>query len=598
MKSLKNEIQSAFFAIIALFALLIALFGYYEFKHNMIQRAQRQVLADLKIARWAYDSEKERIRFAFNLVDPNDDLGELKKKIGLDFLYVIKYEDRLKTKSDLVLRAFDGNPAAGTKIIGAEELKNMGPEIHKRSSINVVSTPKARPAKNKVLEDAMAVGFAKPLYGENGKVKSVMHGGKIINRDSDLVDKIRDFAFENKLYNKKPIGTVTIFLDDVRIATNVLNSKGDRAIGTRVSESVYKKVVEGGRPWVDRAFVVTDWYLTAYEPIKNINGRTIGILYVGTLEKPFLDIQRNVFFVFLAIVFLASGLAAVLSVILARRITYPLTKFAEATKRVSEGDMDFRIKNLDAKVSELFVLTGSFNDMADRLRDREKSYLDLIGFVAHELKAILASTIMNAYTVRDGYLGMVNFKQRKALDSVARNLDYFSATVKNFLELSRIEKRELNIRKTEFLLKEDIFDMAVDLFLKQAEGKHKVIKNLVPAGIKIKADRDLLQIAANNLIGNAVKYGSENGEIMISLLETGGAIRVEVYNDGDVIPKAENDRLFKKFSRLDMPQAKRASGTGLGLFITREIIEKHGGKIWVEAREKGNAFIFEIDKEG
>jgi signal transduction histidine kinase len=261
--------------------------------------------------------------------------------------------------------------------------------------------------------------------------------------------------------------------------------------------------------------------------------------------------------------------------------------------------MDFRIKNLDAKVSELFVLTGSFNDMADRLRDREKSYLDLIGFVAHELKAILASTIMNAYTVRDGYLGMVNFKQRKALDSVARNLDYFSATVKNFLELSRIEKRELNIHKTEFLLKEEIFDMAVDLFLKQAEGKHKAIKNLVPAGIKIEADRDLLQVAANNLIGNAVKYGSENGEIIISLLEVGGgAIRVEVYNDGDVIPEAEKDRLFKKFSRLDMPQARRASGTGLGLFITREIIEKHGGKIWVEAREKGNAFIFEINKEG
>ena len=72
------------------------------------------------------------------------------------------------------------------------------------------------------------------------------------------------------MYKGKDIGTATIFQDDVRISTNVLTEQGTRAIGTRVAEDVYNLVVENGLPWVDRAYVVNDWYITAYEPIRNI----------------------------------------------------------------------------------------------------------------------------------------------------------------------------------------------------------------------------------------------------------------------------------------------------------------------------------------
>ncbi len=598
MKSLKLNIQFTFFVIIGFFALLAVLLGFYEVKYNIIQRAQRQVLSDLRVARWAYDTEIERIRFAFNLVSPDENLEVLKRKIGLDYLYIVKKEDRKNVVSEVVRAAFKGVPVAGTRIIGEDELKRMGPGLYKKAAISIKSTPKSRATQKRILESAMAVGYAKPIFDERGEVKSVMYGGKIINRDFPLVDKIRDFVFENKLYGKKPIGTVTIFLDDVRIATNVLDTKGERAIGTRVSESVYKKVVEEGRLWLDRAFVVTDWYLTAYEPIRNIDGKVIGILYVGTLEKPFLDMQRNIFLVFLAIVILSSGLAALFSIVLARGVTKPLTRFLMATNRLSKGDLDHRIEELDGNIGELHLLADSFNEMATRLKDREKSYLDLISFVAHELKAILASTMLNAYTVRDGFLGMVNFKQRKALDSVVRNLDYFSSTVKNFLELSRIEKGEMNLNLAEVNLKEDIFDAAVDSFIKQAEENEITITDEIPVHVKIKADRDLLLIAANNLVGNAVKYGIRGGKILIKCSCMDKNVRVEVYGDGKPIDDAQKSMLFKKFSRLDTPETKKVRGTGLGLFITKEIIERHKGKIWVEAKSNGNSFIFEINKEG
>jgi signal transduction histidine kinase len=609
-RNLKTDILFSFFAVIGIFAVFTVVFAFYEIKHNIIQKAQRQIKNDLKIGRWVYDSEIEKIRMAFSLVGPLNDLEKLKEKIGLDYLYVIDARDKGKVKSEIVLKAFTGVPVAGTRLIGKEELKEMGGKFYEQAAIALKETPKAKATSRKISEIAMAAGYAKPLMNNKGEVQSVMYGGRILNRDFGLVDKIRDSVFENQLYDSKPIGTVTIFLDDVRIATNVLDREGKRALGTRVSETVYKKVVGEGLSWMDRAFVVTDWYLTAYEPIKNIRGEVIGILYVGTLEKPFQDMIRKMFFFFLGIVIFATILAAILAFILADAITKPLAMLLEATGRISGGDLDYRIKTLGTRVRELNVLASSFDHMADKLVAREKSlkiineklevlnksYLDLISFVAHELKGILSSAILSAYTVRDGFLGMINFKQRKTLDSVVRNLDYFSSTVINFLDLSRIEKGELIVRKRELLLKEDVFDTAVDAFLKRAEEKSIKLVDRIAPGLKGEADTDLLRIVAHNLIGNAVKYGREGGSIVVAAENEGTRWRVEVYGDGNPIGPQQKERLFKKFSRLDTPETNKAHGTGLGLFIAKEIIEKHGGKIWLETRESGNAFIFEIER--
>jgi len=367
-------------------------------------------------------------------------------------------------------------------------------------------------------------------------------------------------------------------------------------------------VVEEGRTFLDRAFVVTDWYITAYEPIRNIEGKVIGILYVGILERPFVDMRRNVFLVFLGIVVLASLLAVILGLVLAQGMARPLTRLLEAAGRFSKGDLSHRIEMFNSRVCEIDVLAGGFNDMAAKIDEREKkletlnkelealnkSYLDLVGFVSHELKGILSSTIMNAYTVRDGFLGMVNFKQRKALDSIARNLDYLEATVKNFLNLSRLEKGELAVSKSDVLLKENIVDPSLEAFGRQATDKEMQVVNDVAAGLKVTADVDLLQIVVNNLVGNAVKYGQRGGFLRVSAEIRNSTAHVEVYNDGKPLAQDEIDKLFRRFSRLKSEETRNVQGTGLGLFVSKEIIEKHGGRIWAEARPRGNAFVFEI----
>jgi len=467
----------------------------------------------------------------------------------------------------------------------------------------------SRPTDRVVLESAMAKEYAMPIKNENGDIDKILYGGRIINGDHVRVDNFKNMVFGRNMYKGLPVGTVTIFQDDIRIATNVLEEDGSRAVGTRVSAEVYKKVVESGKVWHDRAFVVNDWYKSAYEPIKNITGDVIGILYVGTLQKPFDEMAGNIILVFLAILAGTIVLAVILALILANNISRPLLEMIPATHRISNGDFENTVKT-DTGIAGFNKLAESFNEMAMKLEERERSlmlsnqkleeanknYIDLISFVSHELKGILASAVMNTYSIRDGFLGMVNFKQQRAINSVARSLDYLTATVKKFLNLGRVEKGELPVNKTKILLRKEIFDVAIESLSVMAKNKKINIVNEIDPTLNVNADIDLLQVVANNLVNNAIKYGLEDGNIIIRSQVVDSDAEIEVYNDSVPISEEQKEKLFKKFSRLNTPETKTVKGTGLGLFITKQIIESHGGSIWVESKTKGNSFIFRIER--
>jgi len=546
------------FAIIGVLSVSIAILGFYVIKADIMDRAQRKVMDNLKAARSFYLGEIERIEYAFNLVSFDKDIAQLRREMNLHYLQAVPAADINANPSEIVKAAFDSRKGVGgTRIMKIDELARIDVGLVDATNIQIKSTPKALPTEKKQLDAVMVKEYAMPVFDSSGRVEKVYFGGRIINRDYELVDKIRLLVFGSELYNSKPVGTVTIFQDDTRISTNVLDEAGNRAVGTRVSAEVYKQVVEKGNTWDDRAFVVNAWYKSAYEPISDIHGHTIGILYVGTLAEPFYAMTRHIAFAFLAIIAVGAAMALVLSAKLNER--------------------ELRLKFANAK-----------------LADVNKNYIDLIGFVSHELKGILASAIMNSYAVRDGFLGMVNFKQRKALDSITRNLDYLEATVGKFLNLGRIEKGELAVNKAELNLRKDIFDISIDALKPVAARKNITIDNELDANLRVSADHDLMQVVANNLINNAIKYGSQDGRIFIKAAGNGTYVEIEVYNDSTPISNEQKERLFRKFSRLENAQTKKVKGTGLGLYITKQIIEKHGGRIWVEPREKGNSFIFQI----
>jgi len=611
-KTLKQRILWAFTGIIVFLGICILGLGFYVIKKDIFERTQTRVVRSLESARIFYEEEINRIGESLISANLDDDTEVLKKKVHLDYFYRIPIEQAAQNPSLLVREAVaKAKPLGGTRIIDKTELADMSQGVQQRSRIKIENTPKARPAGAMVLESAMAKEYVLPIHDENGKIVQVVYAGKVINQDNVLVDRIRKLVFGDELYNDKPVGTVTIFQDDVRISTNVLDEKGQRAIGTRISEEVYHAVVEQNHRWLDRAFVVTHWYKTAYEPIRNIHGEIIGILYVGILEEPYNDMATRVLLAFLVVIVLASMMAFILAYILSRSISHPLTMLLDGTRKLSGGELGHLIWPTRSNIKEMQSLAKAFNDMSVRLEERDvrlqantakleelnKSYLDLLGFVAHELKGLLSSAVINAYSLRDGFLGMINFKQKKAVDSICRNLDYLDATVKKFLNLSRLERGNLEINKTKFAIGRDVFETSIQTFAQLARSKCIQIKNEIDPSLIVTADMDLMLIVANNLVNNAIKYGLEDGQIRISADETDEWVTIEVYNDSIPIRPDMVGQLFKKFSRLNTPEKNKVKGTGLGLYITKQIVEAHGGNIRVEAKENGNSFIFTLRKE-
>ncbi|MGI6393501.1 MAG: sensor histidine kinase [bacterium] len=248
------------------------------------------------------------------------------------------------------------------------------------------------------------------------------------------------------------------------------------------------------------------------------------------------------------------------------------------------------VKNTFAKKSVLKT-----KEKEEELELTRKNYIDTLGFVSHELKNPLASAVMGLHTVKDGYLGELNEKQLKALDSVAESLDYFKELIKNYLDLSCLENGEYVVQRKKILLKSTVIEPS----LKQFEKEFEVHKMSVDVGVhddtQVDADSNLLRIVYDNLIGNAVKYGKEGSIIRLREKVVDGKFVFSVYNEGEGIPEDKMALLFKRFSRIHCAEHAGKRGTGLGLFSCHEIIKKHGGKIWAESDPgKWAEFSFEI----
>ena len=639
-KKLRVRVLAPFAIVIVMFSVSVAVLGYYVIKKNIIERAQVKVRSDLNSAREIYVHEVEHVRNAVRLTAHrffikdalanndketlNKELGKIRESESLDVLTLTDSTGKVVVRSrnpsvsgdiqsDDELIGFvlaHEEAAAGTVIVPGDELAKEGADLAAQAHFKFIPTPKAK-AREEIEERAgMMIKAAGPVVGYDGELVGILYGGTLLNRNYRIVDKVKETVYKGETYKGRDMGTATIFQGDLRISTNVANDEGGRAVGTRVSQEVNEQVLEKGLPWVERAFVVNSWYKTAYEPIEDIEGNIVGILYVGILEQPFNDMSRNVFLVFLVIVITASGLSAALEAVLTRKISRPVERMLEATKELSGGSLGYEVKS-ETGTLEFDALAASFNEMSAELRRREeslsimneelavlnKTYLDMVGFVSHELKGIVATTIMNAAAVQDGLFGEINAKQGRALQAVTKNLEYLRGTVRKFLDLSRIEKGELvAIRKTVHL-REDVFGPCLETFGGEIANKEMEVINNVDPDVMVSGDIDLLHIAANNLVGNAIKYGLDRGKVVLSCEDLGDKVQIGIYNDSRPIAEEDRARLFKKFSRLDRDAGTRVKGTGLGLFVTKEIIAKHGGDIWVEPKENGNSFVFTIGKE-
>lgn len=624
---LAQRIFIAFAGVVVFLGLFTAFLAARLVSESVVREAQNRVTMDLRAARALYQQELEARLTALEVLakqplilpilrdnQPHDGLlktlQERRQLLDLDFLTICDFQGRvlLRTRplykdgdnvaSRLVVRhALEGDAASGTVLLESKALAQEGSGLSEQAFVRILPTPRAKPRADSVETSGLCMIASVPIFDSStGRVLGCVYGGSLLTRNFHLVDRIRDLVFEAQEYKGKEFGTVTIFQDDIRVATNVLRLDGTRAIGTRVSAEVYDRVLNQGRSWLGRAFVVHDWYISAYEPIRDPTDRIVGIFYVGLLEAKYLDIRNRVLFNLLLP--LAFGVLVVLgvSVVVARRLSRPIHRLVEGAQRLTSGKLEHRVHGVPSS-RELAQLHEHFNRMAEAIQTRDtelrqmndelqrvnRNYMEILGFVSHEIKNALGNLIGSASLLHDEKLGPVNKRQKDMLVIFLRNSERIRDMIRNYLDLSRIEKGELQAHKRWFEFNETILEPVLPEITPAAESKGMQLDRAVSDCFQIYADPDLLKVVMVNLLTNAVKYGKNGGTIRVNAEESDEEWLVGVWNEGEGIPEEQIPNLFNKFNRLDTDVSRQGQGSGLGLYITREFIEKQEGKIWVES---------------
>jgi len=631
--ALRTRLIGGFLIVIVTCSAGTAIVGVHMMGKYIANEVQNEVRHDLNSAREIYQEMVSEVRSAVRYTavrlfvkeallagDPGKvaaELSRLRQSEGLDVLTLTDSSGTVLLRSrnptvkgdsqasnETINRVLSSkNVVASTEIVPREELLKEGEDLAVRARTLLVETPRARPPQKTEETSGMMAKAAAPVLDDHGEVLGVLYGGKLLNGDYHLVDKIRETVYEGEKYHGRDIGTATIFQGDLRIATNVRTTDGKRAIGTRVSAEVSDRVLTEEKPWVERAFVVNDWYITAYEPIRNVTGQVVGILYVGVFEGKFADMKRRALWTVIGISLGAIAIAVLICCFLSKTLMNPINTLVLAARRLADGDLKQRVQP-DKSTEEIGALGKVFNSMAASIEDRDERLrqhaqeqimksekLAMIGSlaagVAHEINNPLGSILLfSRLLLRKAPAEGV---QRENLERIAREAERCQNIVQGLLEFARQPEP-----KTEALDVNEVVQKPVSLLENQAMFHNiNIVKELQPDLPPVCADASQLQQVFVNILVNAAEAMNGEGTLTIATRAVPDADRVEIrFTDtGCGIPKENLPHLFEPF----FTTKDVGSGTGLGLSISYGIIERHGGTIEVLSRvDEGSSFLITL----
>jgi two-component system NtrC family sensor kinase len=617
--------------------------------NTIVSQGQEKVKLDLNTAREVLEAEGRTIKNIIRLTASRyfvkdalirrdrefllKELQKVKKDEGLDILNITDNTGLIILRAEnpgyhndrpaneilkKVLKTEEGVNAV--MIISPEELRKESEELAERAKIRILPTPKAKSRTDTLESSGLIIIAGAPVFDDNNNLIGVVYGGRLLNRNFEIVDKIKDIVYKDEKFRNKEIGTATIFLKDLRITTNVLDLNGERAIGTRVSEEVYDQVLANGLPWVGRAFVVNDWFITAYEPIRDINNDIVGILYVGMLEAPYIYLKNRVVSIFVMIAIVSIIALAIISIFTVKRITRPINELYQLTEEVSKGDLAARARiTTDDEIGELIK---SFNQMIQSLQNATEGYMNLtktleqkveektqelerardqliqneklsaIGKlaagIAHEINNPLTAILINSHLIKEKLNADSKLSQK--LDMVISETQRCAKIVSGLLEFSRQTPPEMKLVSINDIINKTLILFESILLANNLKLEISLEENLPP----IMADESKIKQVLTNILLNAIDAMPSGGNLKISshLSTDNKFVEIEIEDSGVGIPKENMDHIFDPFFT-----TKKSKGTGLGLSISYGIVQQHCGSIEVNSEvNKGTIVKIKLPK--
>lgn len=577
-------------------------------------------------------------------------LNEQKQLLNLDYLRLVSVSEAA-TDPDLrlILPKMGGLlPYSGLMVLSPERLARIDPELAVTASIPIVATLRAQNPDKGVEGRGLLSRSLLPVPDLAGKVAWYLDGGILFNRDTRIVDHIRDLVYDKGTLPERSIGTVTIFLDNIRISTNVPlhffpqgNETQGRALGSLVSEEVREKVLNRGELWVDRAFVFNDWFISAYAPLEDIRGQRVGMIYTGFSESPFIhNYLLNIIELgtILMLVLLVSGLLVYRG---AYSLLQPIERIHHVVQAVQSG-RNIRIGALGLdRENELSNLAEQFDRMLDllqrrnaqiqsaaeqlemkveeRTRSLQDKTLELERNVAllnetrqqlvtnekltalGELTAGIAHEINNPTAVILGNMELMRYELGDNADLVKEEIDLviqqvmrISTIIRSLLQYSRPGEFNAPLEMQPIT---PIIEETMVLVRHSIKKQEVILITELSATCLVQVNRPQLLQVLINLVVNAAHAMDGKGRIWVRTYDwlqqdMPIGVKIEVEDEGSGIAPELLGRIFDPF------YTTRKDGTGLGLSLSYGIIKRIGGTIEVSSTlGKGTVFTIGLYHE-
>ncbi|MBW3690298.1 sensor histidine kinase [Aeromonas dhakensis] len=556
---------------------------------------------------------------------------------GLDFLRLRSGGelDQLPEQDRAALAA--GRSVSHFVVWSREQLLALSPALASRAVLDKELEPGAGQETRGLISLSLT-----PVMGRDGSLWGVLEGGELINGSTRLVDELKGQVFAKNTLPAGSIGSVTLFLGDLRVSTNVPASSSQqlgRAVGTRASAPVREQVLGRGEPWIDRAFVHDAWYVSGYEPLLGANGERIGMLYVGFLEWPIvrtyltnlLELGSGV-----VLLLLLSGLLVYRG---ARDLFTPIERMHKVVRQVQAGrparigelylDPDHELAQLgrqfdamlDRQAAHRQQLARSADELEQKVAERTQSLEQKTAELEHhihmltqarqqlliseklaalgELCAGVAHEINNPLAVILGNVELMKLELGEAAAPVSEELALVLAQIERIRAITRslLQYSRPGDYETAPVWQHLTPIIEESLTLVRSALRQQQV-NLV-ADLKaqqpIEADRQQLLQVLINLLVNASHALGEQGEIRVESrdwFDEAGVLQgalVRVIDNGSGIEAAIMDKIFDPFF------TTRATGTGLGLALSHRIISRWGGELLVDSTPgQGSCFTVRL----
>ena len=334
-----------------------------------------------------------------------------------------------------------------------------------------------------------------------------------------------------------------------------------------------------------------DQYMVYAKPI-NDEGALLG--YVMTLantnrENNFVSMTRRVVINSSIWVMIAAVVAAYF---ITERIVHPLRKMTDAAKKFAEGDFSTRVDEVKQN-SEVSELAKAFNNMADSLESLEKMRNSFLANISHDLRTPM--------TTISGFIDGINSgaippeKHEYYLGVISAEVHRLSRLVSQLLDVSRLESGERKFNYTDFDIAEVARIILISFEQKIEDKRLDVEFDAEDDGMYARADKDAIYQVLYNLCHNAIKFAREEGKFRIRISKiTDTKLRIAVYDEGQSLSDEGKKMVFDRFYKTDESRGLDKTGVGLGLYISKTIIDAHGETIGVESFDEGCEFWFTL----